>query len=171
MKVLIFSWRGLGHPRAGGAELATQEHAKYWVGKGNKVTLFTSFFKNGKREETIDGVKVIRRGREILGVQVAAFFWYVFGKHERFDIVVDQFHGLPFFTPLYIRSKKLGYIHEVAKEVWLINRLKFPLNILYGVLGYVGEPFLTTQIFLDEMPQFSKSFLVELDTVIKGTLL
>lgn len=151
MKILIFSWRGPGHPKAGGAEQATFEHAKIWSKKGFDVTWFTSSFDKARMEENIEGVNFIRRGDEILGVQIKAIWWYLFGDHKKFDIVVDEFHGIPFFTPLYIRSKKIGWIHEVAKEVWLMNPLKFPLNIIYGVLGFIGEP-LIFRLFYTHIP-------------------
>ena len=139
MNILIFSWRGPGHPIAGGAELVTHEHAKAWVAAGHSVTLFTSSYEGCKPEETIDGVKVIRRSLQTFGVQIAGFFWYLFGNHEKFDLVVDQFHGIPFFTPLYVRSKKLAFIHEVTKEVWRLNPWPKPFNLIPGIIGTVLE--------------------------------
>jgi glycosyltransferase involved in cell wall biosynthesis len=139
MKILIFSWRGPGHPHEGGAEQVTHEHAKAWVKVGHKVTLFTSYFDGAKVTEVVDGVEIIRKGTQIFGVQIAAFLWYVFGKHPKFDLVVDQFHGIPFFTPLFVRTKILGFIHEVAKDVWKLNPLPFPKNIIPAVVGPIAE--------------------------------
>ncbi len=141
MNILIFSWRGPKHPNAGGAEISTHEHAKGWVRAGNQVTLFTSSFEGAKDHEVIDGVTIIRSGRQLIGVQIEALWWYLFKKHERFDIVVDQFHGIPFFSPLYVRCKIVVFIHEVTKEVWKHNQLPFPLNNLIGFIGYYFEPF------------------------------
>lgn len=118
LKILIFSWRGPKHPHQGGAEIVTHEHAKAWVRAGHDVTLFTSHFDDAEFEETIDGVKIIRAGSQILTVQLKAFLWYFFRNKNSFDLVIDQFHGLPFFTPLYVRSQKLAFIHEVTKDVW-----------------------------------------------------
>src|SRR5258706_4671434 len=140
MNILIFSWRGPKHPNAGGAELSTQEHAKALVKAGHKVTLFTSSFKGGKSEEWINGVHIIRKGSDVFGVNIEAFFWYLFGNHLNFDLVIDQFHGIPFFTPLYVKVKKLGFIHEVAKEVWWLNPWPKPLNLIPGILGSLLEP-------------------------------
>lgn len=140
MNILVFSWRGPGHPNAGGAEISTHEHAKSWVRAGHSVTLFTSDFGGGKKEEVVDGVKVIRAGRQVLGVQIEALKWYLFGRHPKFDLVVDQFHGLPFFTPLFFKGKKLAFIHEVTKEVWKYNTWSPPLNILPSILGPFFEP-------------------------------
>lgn len=144
MEILILSWRGIGHPCAGGAEIATHEHAKSWVKAGHNVIVFTSYFKGCKKIDEIDGVKILRRSKQIIGVQIAVFFWYFFGKHPKFDIVVDQFHGVPFFTPLYVKTKILAYIHEVATQVWKKNELPQPFNLLVSVIGPVIEPFIFT---------------------------
>lgn len=140
MNILILSWRGPGHPNAGGAELSTHEHAKAWVKAGNNVTLFTSDYKDAKREELIDGVRIIRSGSQTLGVHLEAFKWYFFKDHPKFDLVIDQFHGIPFFTPLYIKVKKLAFIHETAKEVWRLNEFPLPLNFFVWILGSLSEP-------------------------------
>lgn len=140
MNILVFSWRDPRHPLAGGAEQVMHEHMKGWVSAGHKVTFFSSFIKGLPEEEVFNGVKIIRRGHQHLGVQAAAFFWYLFRVHDKFDLVVDEFHGVPFFTPFYIRVKKLAVLQEVAGRVWLKNDLHFPLNWVVGVIGYVFEP-------------------------------
>lgn len=140
LNILLFSWRGPGHPNAGGAEISTHEHVKAWVQAGHNVTLFTSSYRRSQRQEWIDGVNIIRRGDQFFGVHLEAIKWYVFGKHPKFDLVVDQFHGIPFFTPIYVRAKKLGFIHEVTKEVWSLNQFPPPFNFLVASLGNMLEP-------------------------------
>lgn len=142
MNILLLSWRGPKHPHAGGAEYSSHEHSKGWVKAGHKVTLFTSSFIGAKSEEDVDGVHIKRVGSQILGVHLQAIFWYLFGKHPKFDIVIDEVHGIPFFTPLYVRKKKLVFIHEVAKEVWKLNPWPFPFNLLPAVIGTIFEPFI-----------------------------
>lgn len=142
LNILIFSWRGPGHPHAGGAEKATHEYAKGWVKAGHSVTLFTSDYPGSTSEEIIDGVKIIRSGSQILGVHLQAFKWYINGRHERFDLVIDQFHGIPFFTPIFVRAKKLAFIHEVTKEVWRLNPLPKPFNLIPAILGTLFEPYI-----------------------------
>lgn len=140
MNILIFSWRGIGHPNAGGAEIVTHEHARAWVKAGHKVTLFTSWFRGCNRDQSIDGVRILRRGYGPIIVHVKAFYWYLFSTSEKFDVVVDQFHGIPFFTPLFVRTKKLAFIHEVAKEVWWLNPWPRPFNLIPAILGSFLEP-------------------------------
>lgn len=136
----MLSWRGPGHPNAGGAEISTHEHAKGWVKFGHNVTLFTSAFVGGKDQEILDGVDIIRKGRQIFGVQWEAFKWYLFSQHPKFDLVIDQFHGIPFFSTLYVKCKKLAFIHEVTKEIWKLNPLPKPFNFISALLGSVLEP-------------------------------
>jgi|GEM_PF-4102942 len=45
MNILIYNWRDIKNPAAGGAEVFTHENAKRWVEKGNEVTLIN----NGER--------------------------------------------------------------------------------------------------------------------------
>ncbi len=139
MNILILSWRGPGHPNAGGAEQVTHEHAKGWVKAGHDVTLFTSMYKGAKKEEVMDGVKIKRAGDQFFGVKIYAFLWYFFGKHPKFDLVVDEFHGIPFFTPLYVRTRKLAFIHEVAKGVWKLNPWPRPFNFIPAFFGPLIE--------------------------------
>src|SRR3989344_6710332 len=140
MNILIFSWRDIKHPLAGGAEQVMHEHAKGWIKAGHTITHFSSRFHSSKRNEEIDGVKFIRSGYQYLGVQVAGFLFYIKNRNK-FDLVVDEFHGVPFFTPLYVRVKKLAVVQEIAREVWFLNPLQWPVNWLIGIIGYITEPF------------------------------
>lgn len=167
MNILILSWRGPGHPNAGGAEISTHEHAKGWVKAGHKVTLFTSYFKGARREEKIDGVTIIREGRQFLEVQWRAFRWFLFAKHPKFDLVVDEFHGIPFFTPLYVRNKKLAFIHEVTGEVWGLNPWSPPLNLVPKILGPIFEP-LIFKLFYKKIPFMTVSESTENDLISFG---
>lgn len=167
MNILILSWRGPKHPNAGGAEQVTLEHAKAWVKAGHNVYWFTSTFKDAKSGDLILKVKIIRNGRQFFDVQVRAFFWYVLGKHPKFDLVVDQFHGIPFFAPLYVRTKKLAFIHEVAKEVWKLNPWPKPFNLIPAIIGTLSEP-LMFKIFYMNIPFLTVSESTKSDLIAWG---
>ncbi len=139
MNILILSWRDPKHPLAGGAEQVVLEHAKGWIAAGNTVTWFSSRFPNSAIYENINGVDIVRKGYQYLGVQITAFFYYLKNR-DKYDLVVDQFHGIPFFTPLYVAKPRLALIQEVAGKVWLLNPLPIPLNLIVGVLGFAFEP-------------------------------
>lgn len=140
MNILVFSWRDPKHPLAGGAEQVMHEHMKGWVKTGYKVTLFASRFNGSLKEEMLDGVRIIRRGHQYhLGVQIAGFLHYIRNR-DRYDLIIDQFHGMPFFTPIYVKKPILAVIQETAREVWFLNPLPRPLNWIYGITGYFLEP-------------------------------
>ncbi|MCL4359700.1 glycosyltransferase family 4 protein [Patescibacteria group bacterium] len=146
MNILILNWRDPGNPLSGGAEIVTMRHAEGWVSRGHGVTWFTSRFPGAKPQETVKGVEIVRRG-SIYTVHLRALPFYLFSG-KKFDIVIDEIHGLPFFTPLYVRGPKIAFIHEVAGEIWDYMSF-FPLNKagkllerLYFYL-YRGVPFWT----------------------------
>lgn len=132
MRILILNWRDIKNPQAGGAEVLTQEMAKRWVAWGHEVIQFSAMFAGAKREEVIGGVEIIRGGSSqvrSLGIPVhlSAFWWYLKYGKGKFDVVIDEIHGLPFFTPFYVQEKKVALICEVAKEIWDLA-FSFPFN-------------------------------------------
>jgi len=139
MNILFLNWRDIKNPAAGGAEIYTHEVAKRLVQRGHKVTLFCAFFPGAKSEEIIDGVKIIRRGRQWT-VHWHAYQWYkklpTTSHQLHFDLVIDEINTIPFFTPLYVKgAKNIAYINQLARQVWWYEA-RCPLNIA----GYLLEP-------------------------------
>jgi len=133
MNILVLNWRDPKNPKAGGAEFVTMKHARSWVAAGHTVTWFTSSFPGARRHETIEGVQFVRWGGERSVILLAPSFYI--SRHKEFDIVVDEIHGLPFFTPLFVRKPIIAFIHEVAAEIWN-TMYPFPIN----VFGRIIEP-------------------------------
>lgn len=153
MNILILNWRDIKNPKSGGAEILTHEIAKRWVRKGHYVTMFSSEFKNCAKEENIDGVRIVRKGHPdarfiFSSVHFQAFINYKNKFEGKFDVVIDEIHGLPFFTPWYVKEKKVVLICEVARELWfemfgsffgLLGRLveEFYLNFIYKNISFM----------------------------------
>ncbi len=130
MKILIFNWRDIKNPEAGGAEVFTHENAKRWVKKGNEVTLFTSEFKNCKKEEFVDGVRIIRAGGKISVYKKAKEYYKKQFSKEGFDIIIDEINTLPFFAPKFVKKEKIiALIHQLAREYWFYETM-FPINLI-----------------------------------------
>jgi hypothetical protein len=53
---ILWYWRDIKHPDAGGAEVFTHEVMRRLTKKGYDITLFTERFSNGLQFEYIDGV-------------------------------------------------------------------------------------------------------------------
>lgn len=134
MNILIFSWRDIKNPSYGGAEIVTHELAKRWVMLGNKVTVFGAEFPSCKRSESVDGVRYIRRG-SIFTERFFAIYYYFKNLSSKTDIVIDQFHVFPFFTPFFVKKKKVGLIFETTGDIWWYQ-IPFPFNLF----GFLIEP-------------------------------
>jgi len=90
LRILIFNWRDIKNPEAGGAEVFTHENAKRWVKLGHEVTLFTSEFNGCKKEEIIDGVKVVRDGGRYFVYMKAREYYKKYFSKEKFDVVIER---------------------------------------------------------------------------------
>ncbi len=132
--VLILNWRDIAHPRAGGAEKVTHEMARRWVQAGHRVTLFCASFPGARAEEAIDGVRVVRRGRQVT-VHLEAYRAYRQRFRGRCDLIIDEVNTIPFLAPLYAREPVILYSNQLAREVWRYEA-PFPLS----VAGYMAEP-------------------------------
>lgn len=134
MKILILNWRDIKHPAAGGAEELTFEVARRWVQWGHEVTWFTAGFPGGQGEEVLEGVRIIRQGKQIT-VHLKAFRYYQNYGKGYYDVVIDEINTIPFFTPLYVKEKHVAYINQLAGDVWFYE-MPFPLSLL----GFLLEP-------------------------------
>lgn len=128
MNILILNWRDIRNPNSGGAEILTHELAKGWVKAGNKVTLLTANFKNGKKSEAVDGINIIRLGRW-WNIHFVAFFYYIFKLRKRTDIIVDEVHWFPFFAAVYAKKKTIALTCEVANKLFFTL---FPFPVAYA---------------------------------------
>ncbi|MFA5856716.1 MAG: glycosyltransferase family 4 protein [Candidatus Pacearchaeota archaeon] len=127
MKILLFEWRDIKNPLSGGSEIYFHELAKTWIKKGHSVTIICSGWKDCKKEEEVDKIKIIRVGRP-LSLYIKAPLAY-FKLKEKPDIIIDVENGIPFFTPLFSRTKKILHIHHVHKDVWF-KEMKFPFSFI-----------------------------------------
>lgn len=128
MNILIMNWRDRTHPKSGGAEIVTMQHAKGWVQLGHRVTWLTSWYQGASHDETIEGVHIIRRGGSWTVYALAPFFLLRHG--DEYDVIVDEVHGIPFFSPLFTRKKAIVvFIHEIAGDIW-DYMFRFPISTL-----------------------------------------
>jgi len=132
LRILIFNWRDIRHIWSGGAEVYVHELAKRWVKMGHVVTIFCGNDGKSLRRETIDGVRIIRRGGFYL-VYVWAYLYYMYRLSGNYDVIIDSENGLPFFTPFYAREKVFLLIHHVHQEVFR-KRLLPPFSWIAMIL-------------------------------------
>lgn len=123
MRILITSWKDIRHPLSGGAEIVTQQLSQELVKSGHAVTIFTARPAELNTREKIKGVTIIRRGN-FLSVYLYALCFYLKNQHS-LDLVIDQIHGIPFFTKLYVRKPIIAQIFEVPGRIWVYERPLF----------------------------------------------
>ncbi len=133
MRILALNWRDLAHPLAGGAEVYIHELAKHWIAWGHDVTLLSGGFTGGKGEETVGGLKIVRRGGR-LTVYPRACLEYLLRLRRECDVVLDIENGIPFFAPLYTRRPTVIVVHHVHQQQVFVEA-RFPLNWL----AYLSE--------------------------------
>jgi glycosyltransferase involved in cell wall biosynthesis len=129
LKILWFNWRCWLNPQMGGAEIFTYENAKRWVRAGHEVTLFTSEFPSCKREEVLDGVRVVRAGGKYSVYWRAKKYYRKYFSKEGYDFVVDEINTRPFLTPRFVNNgeKIVALIHQLAREYWFYEA-PFPMS-------------------------------------------
>lgn len=131
-RILIFNWRDTKHKYAGGAEVYIHEVAKRLVKDGHLVSLFCGNDGVCQKNETVDGIQVIRRGGFYF-VYLWAFFYYLIQFRGRYDVIIDCENGIPFFTPLYTKKKIFCLVFHIHQEVFR-RSLSKPLSFLALIL-------------------------------------
>lgn len=133
----MLSWRSPGHPQAGGAEVLTHETLRRAVERGHEVTWFSAMWPGAAPEEQVDGIRVVRSGRQWT-VHIRAWRW-LRTRLADYDVVVDQINTLPFMTPAYVpEAQRRMYIFQTAREYWW--RQTRGLFRLAAPIGYLLEP-------------------------------
>jgi glycosyltransferase involved in cell wall biosynthesis len=136
LRILIFNWRDITNPVAGGAEVYTHNVANEWIKEGHSVTLFCAAVERRPGDEVIDGLHIIRRGTRHSVYREAKRFYLREGKGN-FDLVIDEVNTRPFGTPKWVTDVPVvALIHQVCREIWFYETT-FPVAL---VGRYVLEP-------------------------------
>ena len=112
----MLNWRDLRSPISGGAERVSLAYLKELVRRGHEVCWFTYDFPGAAREEMFEGIKIVRGGRHWWTAILEAIRWC--RRQKRFDLVIDQHHGIPWFAPWWCGTNCAAYIHEVLGPIW-----------------------------------------------------
>lgn len=111
-----------------------REVAKRLVEQGNEVTLFCGKYHGCKEREVLDGVEIIRKG-DPYTVYLHAMKEYLLRlRKRRFDCVIDDINGVPFFSLLYVKVPKVAIMHHLVKDIFF---KELPWH--KAVLGYLAE--------------------------------
>ena len=146
MKILALNWNDLKNPYAGGAEVHLEELLRRLAGFGHDITLLCSGFKGCLSQETVEGIRIIRRGNRYNFNLVAPFQLRRLVAEQGFDLLIEDINKIPFYTPLYLKLPTLVVIpHLFATTVfqeihWLLGSYIY-LSERPLVAVYRGRPF------------------------------
>ncbi len=128
MKILWLNWKDRGHPGAGGAEVVLWELACRQVAEGHEVTLLTCGYSGATTRETIDGVEVIRVGKNRYIHSFKALLHYIRRLRGKFDMIIEVVNTAPYFGVFFGRdTKRILFYHQLAREIWF-HETKAPLS-------------------------------------------
>ena len=160
MRILVLNWRDVTHPWAGGAEANIHEQAKCWVRAGHETTLFCAHYPGARREERIDGIRIVRRGGRF-----TVYFWamlcYLFRFAREIDVILDIENGIPFFSPLYSRKPIVLLVHHIHQMQFGVE-FGFPLRELGRWLEARAMPSLYRKVDCVTISETSRTSLVQL---------
>lgn len=134
MKILVINWQDWTNPLSGGAETHLRETFRRVAAMGHEVTLFCCSYPGAAREETLDGIRIVRRGGRNTFNFVVPWFYLTRFRHEGYDVVVDDLNKIPFFTPLYVRRPLVGLSHHFFGKSIFVEA-----GPIFGSYVYFGE--------------------------------
>jgi glycosyltransferase involved in cell wall biosynthesis len=104
MRILALNWRDIANPEAGGAEVHIHEILSRLVGWGHEATLVSAGWPGCAPEETVDGVRVLRRGRWYDANIALPLFAARHLKHVSYDVILEDINKVPFFMPIVTKT-------------------------------------------------------------------
>jgi len=133
-RILAVNWQDLKHPASGGAEVHLEEILSRLAKKGHKVDLLCCNFPDGMKEETIEGVNIIRRGSRSYFNWVVPFVIKDLIKKNKYSILFEDINKIPFYTPLYIKLPLLVIVPHLFSD-----SIFKEINLLLGTYIYLFE--------------------------------
>jgi glycosyltransferase involved in cell wall biosynthesis len=127
VKILVFNWRDIKNPEAGGAEVHLHETFRR-IASRHSVTLVSSAFRGCNRVELVDDIRIIRIAGKVSFTYVAPLYYLAKLRHEDFDIVVEDISKMPLLTPVYVRKPLVAIIHMIHGRI-LYRELFWPMAV------------------------------------------
>jgi glycosyltransferase involved in cell wall biosynthesis len=134
VNLLVLNWNDLKNPYAGGAEVHLEELLRRLAARGHQVTLLCSGWTGCLPEETVEGIRIVRCGNRYTFNLVAPLRLRRLARESQYDLLVEDINKIPFYTPLYLRMKRLVVIpHLFATTVF------HEINFLLGTYIFLAE--------------------------------
>lgn len=140
-RIHVLAFRDRDDPLAGGSEEHATEVCTHFARAGREVTLHTGRVPGAPREIERDGFRVVRRGGRV-GVFLTTALDVRLGRLGPADGIVEIFHGVPFFAPLWTSTPQVGLVHHVHLGTWDDLLPGWP-----GRVGHLIERFVVPAVY------------------------
>ena len=135
MRILVVNWQDWTHPEAGGAEIHLRETFRRLAERGHRVDLLCVSHGDAPREERLDGINVIRRGRARSTFNFAVpRIWRAILSRNAYDVIVDDVNKVPFYTPLFVDRPVVALVHHLFGSTIFQET-----NPLFGAYLFLSE--------------------------------
>jgi glycosyltransferase involved in cell wall biosynthesis len=112
MKILVINWQDIKNPLSGGAEVHLHQIFSRLAKRNHEVTILSSMFPNAPEEEFVDHIRIVRRGNRNLFNLCVKKMYHRLQQTYKFDVVVDDFNKIPFFTPAFVKGPLVTVVHH-----------------------------------------------------------
>ncbi|MFQ6128693.1 MAG: glycosyltransferase family 4 protein [Thermoplasmata archaeon] len=118
-KILFLNNKDIWNPASGGGTQLIFRLMNTLSKRNHSITLLCGKFPGSKEHEWINGMKIIRKGGLFTTYPFTFLNYLRESEKERFDLVIDcALQGVPFFSPLYVRSPIIALFFHLEKEVF-----------------------------------------------------
>lgn len=116
-RIHVLAFRDRDDPLAGGSEEHATQVCTHFARAGRDVTLHTGRVPGAAERTERNGFRVVRRGGRV-GVFLTTALDVRLGRLGPADGIVEIFHGVPFFAPLWTSTPQVGLVHHVHLGTW-----------------------------------------------------
>jgi glycosyltransferase involved in cell wall biosynthesis len=157
MRILLINFRDITNPRAGGAEVHLHEIFTRIAGMGHDVHLLCSGYQGASRYDTIDGMTIIRTGREAY-FNFAVMNFLLMMKPRSYDVILEDVNKIPVYSPLFTRIPVILIVPHLFGTT-VFQEAGIPIG-LYVCLWELLMPFVYRGLEIEVISDSTKKDLV-----------
>ncbi len=158
LNILLINYRDIGNPRAGGAEVHLHEIFRRIVREGHTVHLLCSGYGGAGREDEIDGIRILRKGREY-SYNFHVQWFLARSPRTAYDVVIEDVNKIPVYSPLFTRIPAMLIIPHLFGTT-VFQEATVPIG-LYVYLWEMFMPFVYRDLPIEVISESTKRDLIE----------
>ncbi|HEY8866295.1 MAG TPA: glycosyltransferase family 4 protein, partial [Solirubrobacteraceae bacterium] len=149
LHILVLVDRDWTHPQAGGTGTNLFGQVARWLDWGHRVTVIAGSYEGAARvERPTPRLEIHRMGTRVTVFPRAAWAILRRGVGRDADVTLEVINGIPFFTPLWLRTPRVSLVHHVHRRMYVAELGRrgalvamlletLPLRFLYRATPFV----------------------------------